>query len=114
MPQGPLRIQWIYQNAPRKNWFQLILGAAALVLLLFFGVWLFMIAATLLVILLPYFWWKKRKFIEKMTRMQQDYAKAAGGYSTDQAPSSSQGVTIEGEVIAGDIVDDKKGQSSRL
>lgn len=114
MPQGPLRIQWIYQNAPRKNWFQLLIGAAALVLLLFFGVWLFMIAATLLVILLPYFWWKKRKLIEKMTRMQQEYAWAAGGFHENPASPSSHGVTIEGEVIEGEIVDDKKGNSSRL
>lgn len=104
MTQGPIRIQWIYQNSPRRNWFQLLIGAVTLALLLFFGVWLFMIAATLLVLALPYFWWKKRKLMAKMAQMQQEYAyqHAKGASSTASHPD---GVVIDGEIIEGKIID---------
>jgi membrane protein implicated in regulation of membrane protease activity len=104
MTQGPIRIQWIYQNSPRRNWFQLLIGAVTLALLLFFGVWLFMIAATLLVLALPYFWWKKRKLMAKMAQMQQEYAyqQAKGASPTD---TSHAGVVIDGEIIEGKIVE---------
>ncbi len=104
MTQGPIRIQWIYQNSPRRNWFQLLIGAMALALLLFFGVWLFMIAATLLVLALPYLWWKKRKLMAKMAQMQQEYAYQ---HAKGAAPSADhhEGVVIDGEIIEGKIID---------
>lgn len=104
MTQGPIRIQWIYQNSPRRNWAQLLIGAIALAFLLFFGVWLFMIAATLLVLALPYFWWKKRKLMAKMAQMQQEYAYQ---HAKETQPTSSHqdGVTIDGEIIEGQILD---------
>lgn len=104
MTQGPIRIQWIYQNSPRRNWFQLLIGAMALVLLLFFGVWLFMIAATLLVLALPYFWWKKRKLMAKMAQMQQEYAYQ---HAKGAAPKADHqdGVVIDGEIIEGKIIE---------
>lgn len=110
MPQGPLRIQWIYQNAPRRNWFQLLVGVLALVMFFTVGVWLLMIVATLLVLLLPYFWWKKRKLLAKMAQMQQEFAANAAGFpprdpfkSATDRPSG--GRVFEGEIIEGEIID---------
>ncbi len=117
MPQGPLRIQWIYQNAPRRNWFQLVLGVLALLMFFTVGVWLLMIVATLLVLLLPYFWWKKRKLMAKMAQMQQEFTASAAGFPPHDASHSAHGRAatgrvFEGEIIEGEIIDQAQASSN--